>query len=162
MRPSRRGSGSQIAPRARPGASPRRPGSAAASGPAPRGSGGAQRSSPPPAAPRRPLLAGGALRGGTRSGLPGCNGWEVRTLDAPPPGACAHPRPSPPLPRPWLHRLGGACRSRELRLAGLLKAGGAVVRSTGLGTCHIPLFNVRPWADFLFFKMEIKMTKLRS
>lgn len=74
MRPSRRGSESPIAPRARPGASPRRPGSAAASAPAPPGSGGAQRASPPPAAPRRPLLAGGGLRGGTRSGLPGCNG----------------------------------------------------------------------------------------
>lgn len=54
--------------------------------------------------PARVLLSAPCWReedsaAGRAPGLPERNGWEVRTLDPPSPGACAHPPLGPPLPR---------------------------------------------------------------
>lgn len=93
-----RGSGSRVPPQARPGASPRTTGRAAALVPTPGGSdNGSALQASRPRSLRRPLLAGGGLRSGAHPRAPGAQ-W-VRGQDPSPwvTRACAQPSSSESL-----------------------------------------------------------------
>lgn len=77
--------------------------------------------------PARVLLSAPCWReedsaAGRAPGLPERNGWEVRTLDPPPPGACAQPLLGLPLLRPSLSEPFQLLDLTELRLEEQQKA----------------------------------------